>query len=72
MSDNDKTVVKYGLKFVRNMKNFESLHIEIGVEDGIRGDENVAKAFERVKGFVESRLFEEIERVEAQVKEIRQ
>lgn len=67
----DKTVVKYSAKFVRNMGNFESLHLEIGVEDGKRGDETAAEAYNRIKDFVESRLLDEVDQVEKDIREMK-
>ena len=32
----DPTRVKVGLKWVRNLGNYESIHIDIGVEDHVR------------------------------------
>lgn len=53
------------------MGNFESLQLEIGVEDQPRGDENTSQAFNRVKDFVESKLLDDIENLESQIAGIR-
>lgn len=66
-TDQSKTVVRYNARFTRNMGNYESLQVEIGVEDAPRGDEKVSEAFNRVKDFVESRLLEGVDELEAQV-----
>ena len=63
--------VSYRARFTRNMGNFESLQLEIGVEDEPRGDEKFSEAFNRVKDFVESRLLDEIEQLEADIKKAR-
>lgn len=63
--------VAYRARFTRNMGNFESLQLEIGVEDEPRGDEKFSEAFNRVKDFVESRLLDEIEQLEADIKKAR-
>lgn len=63
--------VSYRARFTRNMGNFESLQLEIGVEDEPRGDEKFSEAFNRVKDFVESRLLDEIEQLEADINKAR-
>lgn len=63
--------VSYRARFTRNMGNFESLQIEIGVEDEPRGDEKVSEAYNRVKDFVEERLLDEITRLENEINGVR-
>ena len=57
------TTVKVGLKFVRNLGNYESLHVDIGVEDYVRQGETVDQATERVYKFVESKLKERVNEI---------
>lgn len=57
------TTVRVGLKFVRNLGNYESLHVDIGVEDSVRQGETVNEATERVYKFVESKLKEKVEAI---------
>lgn len=57
------TTVKVGLKFVRNLGNYESLHVDIGVEDYVRQGETVDQATERVYKFVESKLKEKVNEI---------
>lgn len=64
--------VSYSVGFTRNMGNFESLRIDISVEDEPRGEENTSQAYNRVKDFVESRLFDAVEELESQVLGIRE
>lgn len=64
------TNVSYRARFTRNMGNFESLQLEIGVDDAPRGDENVTQAYNRVKDFVESRLLDEIEELENDIRKV--
>lgn len=71
MNPNEKTVVKYSAKFVRNLGNYESLHVDIGLEDGIRGDETVKEAYNRIKRFVESRVIQEIKELESEIDQAR-
>lgn len=63
--------VSYRARFTRNMGNFESLQLEIGVEDEPRGEEKFAEAFNRVKDFVESRLLDEITALEDDIRKAR-
>lgn len=65
------TDVRYHARFTRNMGNFESLQVEIGVGDEPRGDEKVSEAFNRVKDFVESKLLEGVEELETQIQGVR-
>jgi hypothetical protein len=61
------TRVRVGLKFVRNLGNYESIHIDLGVEDYVRGTETVAEAMDRVYKFVEEQLIEKVQEVEEDV-----
>ena len=63
--------VSYRARFTRNMGNFESLQLEIGVEDEPRGEEKFSEAYNRVKDFVESRLLDEVEQLENDIKKAR-
>lgn len=63
--------VSYKARFTRNMGNFESLQIEVGVEDEPRGEEKVSEAYNRVKDFVESRLLTEIRELEEEIQNSR-
>lgn len=62
------TVVKVDLSFTRNLGNFESIKIGIGVEDNIRDGENVDTATERVYKFVEEKLIEKTQEIEKELK----
>lgn len=64
--------VSYRARFTRNMGDYESLQVEIGVEDEPRGDEKFSEAFNRVKDFVESRLLEGVDELESQVRTTRE
>ena len=52
------TKVKVDLSFTRNLGNFESIKIGIGVEDSVREGESVNDATDRVYKFVEDKLVE--------------
>lgn len=55
------TVVKVSLGWTANMGNFQSLRVDIGVEDFVRSDEHVDDAMNRVYNYVESKLIEKLE-----------
>jgi hypothetical protein len=56
------------LKFVRNLGNYESIHVDLGVEDFVREEENVDKAMERVYAFVEKKLVEKVAAIDSELK----
>jgi hypothetical protein len=62
------TRVKVDLSFTRNLGNFESIKIGVGVEDDLRAGENVETATERVYKFVENKLIEKTREVEEELK----
>lgn len=63
-----ETKVKVDLSFTRNLGNYESIKIGIGVEDNVRDGENVETATERVYRFVESKLIEKTNEIEEELK----
>lgn len=52
------------MKFVRNLGNYESVHVDIGVEDFVRSNETVDSAVDRVYNFVEKKLAEKVKEIE--------
>jgi hypothetical protein len=56
----DETKVKVSLGYTLNLGNFQSLRIDIGVEDSKRDGEMTNDAFERVYKYVEAKLAEKI------------
>ncbi len=56
----DETKVNVALGYTLNLGNFQSLRIDIGVQDSKRDRETTSEAFERIYGFVESKLSEKI------------
>lgn len=62
------TKVKIDLSFTRNLGNYESIKIGIGVEDHVRQGETVDSATERVYQFVEEKLIEKTREVEEELK----
>jgi hypothetical protein len=64
----NQTTVKVDLQFTRNLGNYESIKIGIGVEDFVRSGENTNTATDRVYKFVEEKLIEKVSEVEAELK----
>ena len=54
-----------GLKFVRNLGNYENIHVDVGVEDNVRQGENVSQAMDRVYEFVEEQLIQRVQEIES-------
>lgn len=65
MSDTKVTV---DLSYTRNLGNYESVKINIGVQDSVRQGETVDTATERVYKFVEDKLIEKTNEVERELK----
>jgi len=61
----ETTRVRVSLKFVRNLGNYESVHVDIGVEDYVRQNETADSAVDRVYEFVENKLAEKVKEIEA-------
>lgn len=66
--NNKSTNVKIELQYVRNLGNYESLRVSIGVEDAVRLGESVNDATERVYKFVEEKLIEKMAEIEKELK----
>lgn len=58
------TRVRASLKYVKNLGNYESIHIDLGVEDYVRDNENVDDAMNRVYNYVEAKLLEKVNEVQ--------
>ncbi len=63
-----ETKVKIDLSFTRNLGNYESIKIGIGVEDWVRDGETVDSATDRVYKFVEDKLIDKTREVEEELK----
>ena len=63
-----ETKVSVDLAFTRNLGNYESIKINIGVQDIVRSGETVDSATERVYEFVESKLIQKTREVEEELK----
>ena len=64
----NQTNVKVELQFTRNLGNFESIRVGLGIEDWVRAGENPSQATDRVFKFVEQKLLEKVNEVEADIK----
>lgn len=60
--------VTAGLTYTRNLGNFENVKVEVRVSDDSREGEKVGAAFERVYAFVEAKLQEKVEEIEADLR----
>jgi hypothetical protein len=67
-SESGKTNVRVELQFTRNLGNYESLKVSIGVEDFKRVSETVDEATNRVYNFVENKLMEKVNEIEDELK----
>lgn len=63
------TSVNAELSYLRALQNFENIKLTVGVTDDVREGEGVEKAFERVYAFVEKKLIEKIDVIEAELKD---
>ena len=61
------TSVRVELQYVRNLGNYESLRVSIGVEDWVRDGENADTATERVYKFVEDKLISKTREIEEEL-----
>lgn len=57
------TTVRVELKYVLNLGNYETAHVDVGVEDSVRDGEGIEQAFQRVYNFVEGKLTEKVTEV---------
>jgi hypothetical protein len=65
--ENEQTKVTVSLGYTLNVGNFQSLRIDIGIEDSRRDGENISDAFDRVYAFVEQKLTEKVKEASAEI-----
>lgn len=65
--ENSETKVTVSLGYTLNVGNFQSLRIDLGIEDTRREGENINEAFERVYEFVESKLTEKVKEASSEI-----
>jgi len=63
----DKQKVKVSLGYTLNLGNFESLRIDVGVEDFVIGDENLDGAMIRTYKYVEEVLTLKVKEAKAEL-----
>lgn len=63
---NTRVIVNLG--WTRNMGNFNSMRVDIGVEDDLRDGENVETGFNRVYNYIEKKLLEKVDETEKEIK----
>ena len=64
----NQTNVRVELQFTRNLGNFESVKVSLGIEDWVREGENTNTATDRVYKFVENKLIEKVNEIETEVR----
>ena len=67
--ENSQTKVNVTLGYTMNVGNFQSLRIDIGIEDQVRDGENVQEGFDRVYKFVEDQLGEKLREAKSEIAE---
>lgn len=65
--ENEQTKVTVALGYTLNVGNFQSLRIDLGIEDSRRDGENISEAFERVYEFVENKLAEKVKEASSEI-----
>jgi hypothetical protein len=65
--ENDNTKITVALGYTLNLGNFQSLRVDLGIEDQRREGETVGEAFERVYEFVEAKLAEKVAEASAEL-----
>jgi hypothetical protein len=64
--ENNRAKVNVALGYTLNLGNFQSLRIDLGIEDSERDGENISEAFDRVYAFVEEKLTEKVKEASAE------
>ena len=67
--ENSQTKVTVSLGYTLNLGNFQSLRIDLGVEDSRRDGETIEDAFNRVYSFTETKLIQKINEAKEEVPE---
>lgn len=65
--ENENTKITVALGYTLNLGNFQSLRVDLGIEDSRRDGETVTEAFERVYEFVEAKLAEKVAEASAEL-----
>ena len=67
--ENEQTKVNVTLGYTLNLGNFQSLRIDLGIEDSRRDGETIEDAFNRVYSFTEAKLIQKINEAKEEVPE---
>lgn len=67
--ENEQTKVNVTLGYTLNLGNFQSLRIDLGIEDSRRDGETIEDAFNRVYSFTEGKLIQKINEAKEEVPE---
>ena len=67
--ENTQTKVTVTLGYTMNLGNFQSLRIDVGVEDQLRDGEHAQEGFERVYSFVEQQLAAKLQEAKSEIPE---
>lgn len=67
--ENEQTKINVTLGYTLNLGNFQSLRIDLGIEDSRRDGETVEDAFNRVYSFTEAKLIQKINEAKEEVPE---
>ncbi len=65
--ENENTKINVSLGYTLNLGNFQSLRIDLGIEDSKRDGESAGDAFERVYSFVEAKLADKVKEASAEL-----
>jgi len=65
--ENSDTKVTVSLGYTLNLGNFQSLRIDLGIEDSKKDGENINDAFNRVYSFVEDKLTEKVKEASSEM-----
>lgn len=66
----DSTKIRVELSFTANLGNFQSVKVNVGIEDWKRdSDQSVDAAFDRVYNYVETKLIEKLEQTKKELDE---
>lgn len=52
---------------MRNLGNYETIAVELGVEDNVRQGENVSQAMDRAYTFIEEQLIQRVQQIESDI-----
>ena len=64
----NQTNVRVELQFTKNLGNYESLKVAIGIEDFKRDNETIDEATNRVYTFVENKVIEKVNEITEELK----